>query len=122
MIKTERDDYSGVLMALIPATIVSIPDNPVLTRTKNENGELTLYYAVKARIEYADGTEDVVDSTLWKGSQDVQGYKEGDSVVLRTAIEGEYIGNSVVQLPAKTRVDVSKFDFAEATEPVPTTN
>lgn len=115
MIKTERNSETGIMEAFIPATIHAV-GKPTLTNTNGTN-----YGLASCDVEYPDGSSERVNAVIWENSYDTGLFNDGDSVLLRTQIEGEYAGNAVVQLPGAVRVDVSKFEFAEATEPVATT-
>ena len=115
MIKPERNQETGIMEAHIPATIVAL-GKPTLT---NVNG--TKYGLATCKVEYPDGSTDEVNGVIWENSYETDLFQVGNSIILRTQIEGTHQGNAVVQLAGAKRVDVSKFDFATTEEPVATT-
>lgn len=108
-VRIERNDVTGILEAHIPARLTRLP---VMWRS---NVKGTEYGLCEAIVEYPNGSKATVNGVLYKGSLDTDLFHEDMDIILRTQVEGEYVGNSVVQLPGARRVDVSLFQaqFAE---------
>lgn len=117
MIKTERNPKTGILEAMIPAVLTKMsPANRTLI---NENGSETAWGLATAEITYPDGETEEVQACMWAKNQD-DIFSVGQSIILRTQIDGDHVGNAVVALPEAKRVNVNKFEFATEDVPVST--
>ena len=107
------ENNGGVLTILAPAKLLKIP---VANRTTNDD-KATPYGIATALVTYPDDSTEEVQALMWGGSIDTGLFEEGQDIVLRTQLEGEYAGNSVVQLPGSTKVDITKFAGLMANAP-----
>lgn len=107
MIKVERNEETGILEAHIPAKLTNLG----ISNRENVNG--TKWGLATALVTYPDDTTEEVQACMWDNSRPQ--FTVGQNVILRTQIEGDEktLGNAVVQLTGATRVDISKFAFAE---------
>lgn len=107
IMKPYRDaDNNNILTILVPATIVKLPTGDNITFLENSNN--TQYTLATCHVQYPDDTEEQVNAVVWRNSLEKGLFSVGDEVLLRTQLEGDYAGNSVVQLPGARRVDVAK--------------
>jgi hypothetical protein len=94
MVKIERNPVTGILEAFIPGTLTSIPSAESLKT--NSNGKS--FGRAEVEIVYPDGTKAPVKPIMYAGSIDTELFKLGDSVIVRTQLEGEYASQGVVEL------------------------
>lgn len=107
IMKPYRDaDNNNILSILVPATVVKLPTGDNITFLENSNN--TQYTLATCHVAYPDDTEEQVNAVVWRNSLEKGLFSVGDEVLLRTQLEGDYAGNSVVQLPGARRVDVAK--------------
>lgn len=105
--KVIKNPVTGINEILIDGVLTRMP-SPDNMRA-NSNG--TKWGLATIHVTYPDGSEDDVNGALYAESIATGLFNEGDKVQLRVQVEGDYAGNAVVQLPAATQVDISKFDF-----------
>lgn len=117
ILKPFRDENNGDILSInVPATLVKLPSAEG-NWMENSNGK---QYAVAiSEITYPNGTTKNARSIIYRNQLETGLFNEGDEIMLRTQLEGEYKGNSVVQLAATDVVDIDALDldlseFAEA--------
>jgi len=108
--KTETNEITGILEGFIPAKLVALPEKFNLKNSKN-----TMYGIATVEIKYDDNTTDTVNAVIYEKSSETGLFKVGQPVELRVQLEGEYAGNSVVQLPGIKKVDITKLGIKLAT-------
>lgn len=114
VLKPYRDENNhNILTVLVPATIMKLPKGD--SYMTNSNG--TEYSLATCHVKYPNGTEEKVQSVIWRSSLEQGIFSEGDEIVLRTQLEGEYAGNSVVEYRESVFIDSTalgiKLDEAE---------
>lgn len=101
--RTETNEMTGILEGFVPAKLIAMPKQFTLKNSKN-----TMYGIATVEVTYEDGSTDTANAVMYENSSNTGLFKEGIPVELRVQLEGEYAGNSVVQLPGLKKVDLAK--------------
>jgi len=93
----------------VAGTLLKLPTELDFKQATRKDGTAgNMYGRAQALVTYADGTQDKVSPVIWQGAIERAQLTVGDEVILRTQMEGEYKGASVVALASAPRVNVDK--------------